>query len=330
MERFPRLFLISAISYLLVGVAVGIGVSAGEIDVSAGRFIHVHLNLLGFMGMFIYGVAYHILPRFNATPIKRPQLVGVHFYAVNAGLIGMVLSAWQNGVYAAGPAHALFLTSGIVEAAGIVLFAYNILPVLVEGGRQVVQPAPKPAVQPAKPTPVAQTRQISAEMRVAEILEKWPALADVLVANGFKTLALPSARASFAKTTTIEQACRIHRLDTEALVEKLNAAVNGGKSPEKTAPAVTIQKKAETATAKGKAITRGEQPTADTLVGSLLEVYPESKVVFEKHYGEGCFSCPGQAFETIAQTAGMHGMKTETILGEILTSINGGQQPQTN
>jgi len=178
MEKFPRSFIIAAISYLLVGVAVGIGTSMGELDPFAGRFVHAHLNLVGFLAMFIYGVAYHILPRFNATPIKHPALVGVHFYAVNAGLVGMILSALADGVYSTGGAHYAFVASGMLEAAGIVLFAYNIIPVLVEGGWQTVQPAPKPAFKPAvappaPPAPPAATEQvIRPDMRIAEILER--------------------------------------------------------------------------------------------------------------------------------------------------------------
>jgi hypothetical protein len=319
MEKFPRYFIIAAITYLLTGVAVGIGVAMGEFDVLNGRFAHAHLNLAGFMAMFIYGVAYHILPRFNATPIKRPALVGVHFYAVNVGLVGMVLSALANGVYSGGPAHTAFMASGILEAAGILLFAYNILPVLIDGGSAVIQPAPKPAHKPpAKPS--APESAIKSDMRVAEVIEKFPALVDVLVAGGFKTLANPAARASFAKTTTLAQAAGIHRVDVNELVAKLNASLSGGATDSAPKP-VLVQKKAEEAMAKGKKIARGEKPGPDTLVGSLLEAYPETKDVFEKHYGAGCFSCPGQAFETISQTAGMHGIKPEIILDEILTAI---------
>ncbi len=331
MEKFPRSFIIAAISYLLVGVAVGIGTSAGELDSFAGRFVHAHLNLVGFLGMFIYGVAYHILPRFNATPIKHPALVGVHFYAVNAGLVGMVLSALADGVYSTGHAHHAFVASGVLEAAGIVLFAYNIIPVLMEGGWLTVQPAPKPAFKPAVPPPAPAAppapsapmeQVIRPDMRISEIIEKWPGLTDVLVNNGFKTLAIPAARASFAKSTTIEQASRIHRVDAAALVVQLNAAVNGGNGSHVETPIrEKVEDKAALTMAKGRTIARGEEPVSDTLVGSLLEAYPETKAVFEKHYGAGCFTCPGQAFETIAQTAGMHGIKSETILGEIITSI---------
>jgi len=318
MEKFPRYFIIAAISYLLAGVAFGIGVSSGELEVFEGKFVHAHLNLAGFMAMFIYGVAYHILPRFNATPVKRPALIAVHFYSVNVGLWGMALSALANGIYTRGPAHTAFITSGILEAVGIVLFAYNIIPVLVEGGMQTVQPPPKPAYKPA-PKPAAPEPVIKADMSVSEVIEKWPALVDVLVENGLKTLAVPAARATFAKTTTLAQASGIHRVDVSDLVAKLNSALAGGATT--TAKPVTVQKKAEDTTAKGKKISRGEKPGPDTLVGSLLEAYPEAMGVFEKHYGSGCFSCPGQAYETIAQTASMHGIKAETILGEILTAI---------
>ncbi len=327
MEKFPRSFIIAAISYLLVGVAVGIGTSMGELDPFAGKFVHAHLNLVGFMGMFIYGVAYHILPRFNATPIKHPALVGVHFYAVNAGLVGMILSALADGVYSSGGAHHAFVASGVLEAAGIVLFAYNIIPVLIEGGWQTVQAAPKPAFKPAvaPPSPPAPTEQvIRPDMRISEILEKWPALTDVLVNNGLKTLAIPAARASFPKTTTLAQAAGIHRIDVNDLVLKLIAALNGGAAAA-TAKPVAEPKKAEVVRAKVNKFSRGEKPGAETLVGALLEAYPEAKDVFEKHYGAGCFTCPGQAFETVAQTANMHGIKTETILNDILSAI-----PQEN
>ena len=72
----------------------------------------------------------------------------------------------------------------------------------------------------------------------------------------------------------------------------------------------------------GKEIKKGERCTPEVLVGKLIEVYPETKKVFEKHYGAACFSCPGQAFETIAQTASMHNASLDMILGEINAEID--------
>lgn len=318
MDRYPRLFILAAIGYLLTGVVMGVGFTAGELNPATLRFVHIHLNLLGFMAMFIYGVGYHILPRFNAAPVKHPGLIGMHFWFVNAGLVGMSFAAMGDGVYGTGLPHAAFLAGGILETLGIFIFAFNLIPVLLPPSTQAAPiPVAAPAAAPAKPAAPA-APVITPGMRVVEILEKFPSLEGTLVGCGFKTLAIPAARASFAKTTTLEQACRIHRLDAAEIVEKLNAVLAGDTAA---APQPAPARKAAEPASKGEKITRGDRPTAATLIGSLLEAYPEAKPVFEKNYGEGCFSCAGQAFETLAQTADMHGMKVETILDEINHAI---------
>ncbi len=318
MEKYPKLFILAAIGYLLAGVVLGMGLVSEVLDAATVRFAHVHLNLLGFLAMFIYGVAYHILPRFNAKPIAHPGLVRVHFYLVNIGLIGMVVFALAGGLYGIGAVHVGFIVASTLETAGIVLFAYNIIPVLL------AETATQPAAQPATPTPKA---EIDDGMKVAEVLEKWPNLVDIFAASGLKTLTNPAALATFAKNVTIKQACGIHKTDAAKFVSDLNEALEKG-VPASAAPAQTSpEEKAETAMTKGKKISRGEMAENDTLVGSLIDVYPEVKPVFSKHYGEGCFSCPGQAFETVAQTATMHGMKVETILEEINQAIESASGP---
>ncbi len=80
-------------------------------------FAHVHLNLLGWMSMMIYGVGYHILPRFSGTPLAYPKLGDLQFYLANIGLVGLVSFR---------PIHPLAeIFAGIqVIAAG--LFVFNI------------------------------------------------------------------------------------------------------------------------------------------------------------------------------------------------------------
>lgn len=69
-------------------------------------------------------------------------------------------------------------------------------------------------------------------------------------------------------------------------------------------------------------INRGERCRKEVLVGDLIKVYPETKKVLEKHYGENCFTCLGQQYESIEQTANMHNISVEMILGEINRAIN--------
>ena len=74
----------------------------------------------------------------------------------------------------------------------------------------------------------------------------------------------------------------------------------------------------------GKEIFQGETCKAETMVGSLIKVYPATKSVFEKHYGEGCFSCPGQTFESVEETAQMHNIDPKIVLDEINAIIEEG------
>lgn len=71
----------------------------------------------------------------------------------------------------------------------------------------------------------------------------------------------------------------------------------------------------------GKGIEKGEKCNGDVMIGKLLETYPETKKVFAKHYGESCFTCPGQEYETVDQTASMHSMDVNIILKEINEEI---------
>jgi hypothetical protein len=52
-------------------------------------------------------------------------------------------------------------------------------------------------------------------------------------------------------------------------------------------------------------------------LGVILMVYPGTKKVFKKYYGAACFSCPGQATESVRQSAMMHNVDEKKILAEL-------------
>lgn len=96
----------------------------------SGYFVtaHAHLNLLGFMSMMIYGVGYHILPRFSGQHIYSPKIMHLQFWMSNLGLIGMAIG-WPllvRGDFSsiAGP---LMILSSLISFAAVILFAFNIL-----------------------------------------------------------------------------------------------------------------------------------------------------------------------------------------------------------
>ena len=55
------------------------------------KFVHSHLNMLGWVSMMIYGVGYHILPRFMGRPLYSNKIGEAQFYLANISLVGMLL-----------------------------------------------------------------------------------------------------------------------------------------------------------------------------------------------------------------------------------------------
>jgi hypothetical protein len=95
----------------------------------------VHVNLLGWVSMFIYGVAYHALPRFTGQPLHSPRLVDLHVVLANVGLVGLAVAFAAQG---AGPFVAFF---GVVEAVSGLLFVYNVGRTLL-AARRTLDPLP--------------------------------------------------------------------------------------------------------------------------------------------------------------------------------------------
>jgi cytochrome c oxidase cbb3-type subunit 1 len=125
MDRYAKFFVQASLIYL--GVAVVLGVIMAIHDESMYLFgtVHGHLNLVGFVSFMIFGVGYHILPRFTGRPLYSVKLANIHVWAANIGLIGMsifwILDAGLK-VYAFQLMAAIF---GIVLGISMVVFIYN-------------------------------------------------------------------------------------------------------------------------------------------------------------------------------------------------------------
>jgi len=56
-------------------------------------------------------------------------------------------------------------------------------------------------------------------------------------------------------------------------------------------------------------------------IGEILDKYPEAREVFQKHFGEGCFSCPSSRMETISFGALMHNKDANAIVEDLIKKI---------
>lgn len=81
---------------------------------------HTHLNLAGFVIMFIFGIAYHILPRFAGKPLHSEAWASAHFWIATFATAGMVIG------FIAPAAAVLLWTGSVAQLAGIVLGVVNL------------------------------------------------------------------------------------------------------------------------------------------------------------------------------------------------------------
>jgi hybrid cluster-associated redox disulfide protein len=64
-----------------------------------------------------------------------------------------------------------------------------------------------------------------------------------------------------------------------------------------------------------------ETITKNMTIGEVLEKFPATEAVFMKHFGNGCFTCPGAKTEDIAFGATMHGLDAESIINDLNEAI---------
>lgn len=124
MEWFVRAFIKASLVWLALGVTLGVGMAANPQWV-AYRTAHIHMNLLGFVTMMIYGVAYHVIPRFSGHPLHRPRLATVQWWLSNAGLLLMVIGFVMRA-HVGRTAIPVLAIGGSVSALGAYLFVYLI------------------------------------------------------------------------------------------------------------------------------------------------------------------------------------------------------------
>lgn len=85
-------FIRAALIYFGTGILLGVTMAIRPDWLYLIKPVHAHLNLLGFMAMFIYGVAYHVVPRFKGRPLFSQRLSRYHLYLANLALVGMAIS----------------------------------------------------------------------------------------------------------------------------------------------------------------------------------------------------------------------------------------------
>jgi hypothetical protein len=109
----------AARGYFTLGMLPGLAVAIDPTLMGRLSTAHVHVDPLGWVSVFVFGVAYHLLPRFTGQPLRGARPAALHAVLANAGLVGMALGFARQGP---GPVVAVF---GALETLGGLCFAHN-------------------------------------------------------------------------------------------------------------------------------------------------------------------------------------------------------------
>lgn len=127
MSRVTKLFILAGLIYLSIGVTIGALLTVFPDGIGWLLAMHAHTNLLGWVSMMIFGVSYHVLPRFSGRPLYSERLAGLHLILSNTGLIGLIIS-WplSKTYYGVALLQLLFTGSALLYAISAYLFVYNL------------------------------------------------------------------------------------------------------------------------------------------------------------------------------------------------------------
>jgi heme/copper-type cytochrome/quinol oxidase subunit 1 len=124
MEWFVRRFIKASVTWLALGVTLGLAMAIHPSWV-VYRPAHIHLNVLGFVAMMIFGVGYHVLPRFAGHPLRFPRLAALHWWMANLGL-ALFAAGFLLRPHGVAGAAALLGSGAALSAAGAYAFGWNI------------------------------------------------------------------------------------------------------------------------------------------------------------------------------------------------------------
>ena len=126
MDWTVKAFLKASLVWLGAGVSLGV-VMALYPAWTVYRAAHLHMNVLGFVTMMIFGVAYHVIPRFTGHPLHSRRLAVAQWWLANVGLTLFVtgfmlrphatLERFSRGGLGAG---------GTLSAMAAYIFVYNV------------------------------------------------------------------------------------------------------------------------------------------------------------------------------------------------------------
>jgi cbb3-type cytochrome oxidase subunit 1 len=140
MDWYVKAFIKTSVVWLTFGFLLGIAMAMYP-PWTVYRAGHVHVMLLGFVSMMIFGVAYHVIPRFSGRALYSERAAVWHWWIANAGLTLMVIGfACRDSGKLIGTW--ILSAGGLLSGIGAAIFAVQIWRT-IDGPASSVQMTPR-------------------------------------------------------------------------------------------------------------------------------------------------------------------------------------------
>ena len=167
-----------------------------------------HAFTVGFISMMILGVSSKVVPILGGLDIRRLSGLRATFWLVNTGNAMRVVFQILTDRYEW--AYPLMGISAWIEVTGLTLWAIDLWRAM--GSRP--QTAESPLLD-----------SIGPGTKVYDVIERYPETVSLFREFGFSMIDNPVAQRVFARSISIEQACRLKRVDFAAFQAALNSAI---------------------------------------------------------------------------------------------------------
>ncbi|HXI39606.1 MAG TPA: DUF1858 domain-containing protein [Bryobacteraceae bacterium] len=184
-----------------------------------------HAFTVGFISMMIVGVSSKIVPVLGGLEPRQVRSLWLAFWLLNIGNTMRVL--FQILTDAQPWAFVVMAVSAWVEVTGLAIWAVDLW--------HSMNRAPQNRS-------VAASVTVAASAKVADVIERYPQTRAIFLQFGFTVIDNPVARQVFARSVSIEQACRLKRVNCNEFLATLLALVGqSGRSAGSEEPPALVQ-----------------------------------------------------------------------------------------
>lgn len=115
----------AAFIYLALGIGLGASFAIDRTFGAGLRMLHAEFNLWGWVTLLIYGMGYHMLPRFTGQPLRWPRLAEAQSWLAIGG-VALTALGWLGMRYGLPLAQVWLIGGASIQLLAACAFALQI------------------------------------------------------------------------------------------------------------------------------------------------------------------------------------------------------------